>query len=625
MPSAIRARSPTPDSAIKKPRLDSTAALPAGPAIVLPADTDVSNLAEKYQTSAPYKHISVASLFDDEVLQGVVTESRTYGTRHAEGSLPGWGWEHKETDIYKIQQTPDLTSLDPQHLPEETLAKLPYLSKLKESIYSDPPDSPSKSTEQPLVTSTDGSFLKGWEPSWGGALELYPIEADSANKEVGPPATKRSTKVDVKWGNLVFFEVQPGRSYHSVEEVVVGDGRQRLGVSGWFHRPVEGEEGYEKQDEAELKASFSSLAQITATPSHPMTSYPEDVPPPTGLTSANLKHLSKYLAPSYLNAATLERLAGQFVEGSEVVMHNFLKPEIAEQIKQETQALDTTEYAPYALENEMHSLIPAQELGESDAWQLQGPSSKHRYLSLQTGADATASKTPTLHAVLTDLYPTEAFRAWLSVVSSLVVLAYRVEARRFRKGLDYTLAAGEEKDGEPRLDAVLGLTWWRQGKETEDEDDEKDVGGWECYIAPPEAGSDPAVYQSSKTAKIAEAVDNGDLPPSEAVAQGDSETATAAEPKSKPTISMGGVELEVDESQLSDGDFDTDDEEDDGPLLSLYPNFNCLLLVLRDPGVMKFVKYLSNAAAGSRYDVSAEYEVGQLEEEDEEEGDEVKA
>jgi hypothetical protein len=33
---------------------------------------------------------------------------------------------------------------------------------------------------------------------------------------------------------------------------------------------------------------------------------------------------------------------------------------------------------------------------------------------------------------------------------------------------------------------------------------------------------------------------------------------------------------------------------------------------------MKFVKYLSNAAEGSRFDLSAEYEVGQLEEEDEE-------
>ena len=45
-----------------------------------------------------------------------------------------------------------------------------------------------------------------------------------------------------------FFEVQPGRSFHSVEEVVVGgegeDGRDRLSISGWFHAAQEGEEGY---------------------------------------------------------------------------------------------------------------------------------------------------------------------------------------------------------------------------------------------------------------------------------------------------------------------------------------------------------------------------------------------
>lgn len=25
-----------------------------------------------------------------------------YGVRGEEGSLPGWGWEQKETDIYKV-------------------------------------------------------------------------------------------------------------------------------------------------------------------------------------------------------------------------------------------------------------------------------------------------------------------------------------------------------------------------------------------------------------------------------------------------------------------------------------------------------------------------------------------
>lgn len=114
-----------------------------------------------------------------------------------------------------------------------------------------------------MTPSADGSFQKGWNPDWGGALELYPIAAGE-DKESGPPAIKRSAKEDVKWGNLVFFEVQPGKSYHSVEEVIAGEGRQRMSINGWFHRPIEGEEGYEKQDEALLKQKHSSLAQIVS-------------------------------------------------------------------------------------------------------------------------------------------------------------------------------------------------------------------------------------------------------------------------------------------------------------------------------------------------------------------------
>jgi hypothetical protein len=41
-------------------------------------------------------------------LEAVVEESRTYGVRGEEGSLPGWGWEQKETDIYKVGRICDL-------------------------------------------------------------------------------------------------------------------------------------------------------------------------------------------------------------------------------------------------------------------------------------------------------------------------------------------------------------------------------------------------------------------------------------------------------------------------------------------------------------------------------------
>ena len=59
---------------------------------------------------------------------------------------------------------------------------------------------------------------------------------------------------------------------------------------------------------------------------------------------------------------------------------------------------------------------------------------------------------------------------------------------------------------------------------------------------------------------------------------------------------------------------DEDDEDDGGTLLSTQPGFNKLLLVLRDERVMRFVKYVSAAAPGSRWDICGEYEVGMVEE-----------
>ena len=66
-----------------------------------------------------------------------------------------------------------------------------------------------------------------------------------------------------------------------------------------------------------------------------------------------------------------------------------------------------------------------------------------------------------------------------------------------------------------------------------------------------------------------------------------------------------------DDADDDDDDSDDDDEEEDGTLLTVQPGFNRLLLVLRDEGVMRFVKYVSASAPGSRWDVCCEYEVYQ--------------
>ena len=54
--------------------------------------------------------------------------------------------------------------------------------------------------------------------------------------------------------------------FHSVEEVLVGDEeagdvRQRLSISGWFHKPQEGEEGYDDEPEVTAKSSLQQLVR----------------------------------------------------------------------------------------------------------------------------------------------------------------------------------------------------------------------------------------------------------------------------------------------------------------------------------------------------------------------------
>lgn len=104
-----------------------------------------------------------------------------------------------------------------------------------------------------------------WKKDWGGALELYPARI---NEEGQPePESIPSKSIPPSWNQFILFEVQPGKSFHSVEEVVVGgkgeDGRERLSISGWFHAAQEGEEGYapETPVEMEVKSSREQLVR----------------------------------------------------------------------------------------------------------------------------------------------------------------------------------------------------------------------------------------------------------------------------------------------------------------------------------------------------------------------------
>lgn len=82
-------------------------------------------------------------------------------------------------------------------------------------------------------------------------------------------STDFASFIQPAFNQFAFFEVQPGHSFHSVEEVVVqGDGEKggvgaRVSLSGWFHKPIEGEPGFEG---VEGYAPKSSLQQLVSSP-----------------------------------------------------------------------------------------------------------------------------------------------------------------------------------------------------------------------------------------------------------------------------------------------------------------------------------------------------------------------
>ena len=117
-------------------------------------------------------------------------------------------------------------------------------------------------------------------------------------------------------------------------------------------------------------------------------------------------------------------------------------------------------------------------------------------------------------------------------------------------------------------------------------------------MAPHEEEDDPAVYRSGSSKKKGEAAKNN---------RNEGKSGKEAE----------GMDVEGSEAE------DEEEEAEDGTLLTVQPGFNRLLLVLRDEKVMRFVKYVSAAAEGSRWDVCAEYEIGMVAEEDDIDDSEV--
>lgn len=535
----------------------------------------------------------------------------------------------KETDIYKIHQSGDLANLD--GLDDESLSKLPSLLALRDAIYSETfrkyiaditgcgPLSGSK-TDMAINVYTPGCYLlchddvigsrrvsyilyltdpdTPWKAEWGGALRLFPVQEikDKQGEVAKTPLPDAVKVIPPAWNQLSFFAVQPGESFHDVEEVYHADskeqaekdsGRVRMAISGWFHIPQKGEDGYVAGEE-EKNAKNSSLMQLQGNPAQydaPQAQPVKVTKPADGdddFSEEDLNFLIKYLAPTFLTPDTLEQIADHFEENSSITLPSILSKKFSARLEE------------YVRSEEAKALPEkSTDIEKSSAWKVSRPPHKHRYLYQHPSRPdelRTSQEESPLTELLDHLLPSKQFRRWLQIATRCSIQNHDITARRFRRGHDYTLATGH--DGEARLELNLGIT---------------PTKGW--------GDEDEAEAE-------AEEEQDGEEAPSKDKGKAKAET-EAEEPKSEESEEVGGHEVYMagDDEADEDAAIYKASGDDDNILFAQAAAWNKLTIVLRDSGTLKFVKYVSRKAQGDRWDISALFDVEEQEEDEEGNGE----
>lgn len=292
-------------------------------------------------TQDSYKHGLIPDLVKPDLLKAVRGEILTNLT-----------FKLIETDVYRVYRSADLANLDA--LDVTTVSRFPSLLKLRDTLYSSTFRAylssivrcgPLSATHTSMAVNAyiPGCFLHchddgigtrkvsyilyildpdvEWQPEWGGSLRLYPTtnQKRADGVEVKVPTPDYDTVIPPVFNQLVFFMLQPNQSWHDVEEVVgykvdefQKDGeRIRMAISGWFHVPQDGEDGYEeglaemqtkkafmREEERKTVENFDLLqAQWRVLTPVFETTMSDKTPL---LTDKELRFLSKYMSPQHL-------------------------------------------------------------------------------------------------------------------------------------------------------------------------------------------------------------------------------------------------------------------------------------------------------------------------------------
>ncbi|KAH7076452.1 Oxoglutarate and iron-dependent oxygenase degradation C-term-domain-containing protein [Paraphoma chrysanthemicola] len=600
-----------------------------------------------YAESQPYKHAVIQNLVNDTLLRNVRNEIREH-----------IHFTPKETDIYKIHQSGDLANLD--GLDDSALKRLPSLLTLRDSLYSSAfrkylssitgsgPLSGIK-TDMAVNVYTPGCHLLchddvigsrrvswilylldpdiPWKPEWGGALRLYPTEhlKTPEGDDVKVPQPDFSLSIPPAWNQLSFFTVQPGESFHDVEEVYrrgqddieEDGGRVRMAISGWFHIPQEGEEGYEEGLEEKL-AEKSSLAQLQGgkadvfdepqsqwvdNPDWEEQAKQED----DELTENEIDFLIKYINPNYLTPDTVEEVSKAFSDESSIRLAEFLSVKFSTKLRNYLESKD----------HEANPTLPANPCHKDSKVGVARPPHKHRFLYRKAIQPIPTTPYPENDAMtpyddLVDiLFPHPAFMKWISLATGITLTRSNIFARRFRRGLDYTLATAYEEE-DPQLEVCLGITPSKGWGDEEEEPEEPQQNG--------SSKSKKKKTKKSKAPAIPEPKAEEEVGGYEMYMAGDDDEDHPQLPTSHNATETGAGQRRKAKADPAIYKSAADDE-DDGILFSQSATWNNLAINLRDKGVLRFTKYVSRSAKGDRWDVCAEYGVEFGEDNSDEEDD----
>ncbi|KAH3667274.1 hypothetical protein OGAPHI_002923 [Ogataea philodendri] len=581
-------------------------------------DSFKDDLKTQIADSQPYRWGTIHDLIDDDLLRNVRKEI-----------ISEISFKKKETDIYKVFQSGDLANLS--GMTKQDLERLPSLYKLRSAIYSQTfrdyvsyvtncgklsgvktdmsINTYSKGchllTHDDVIGSRRVSFIlympepgKTWKPHYGGSLRLF----DSVVPNV--PRSDHYCKFTPQFNQIAFFTVQPGLSFHDVEEVRVD--KQRLSIQGWFHIPQVGEDGYipGEQERTEAKSTLQQLeTKELKEYDFPKIQYNEIVSREAQelinlvgketdyLSVMDVDYLAKFMNPSLLTPASIERLNTIFAEESVVDVHSFLSDDYLGSLKKQIKQFELNEF-PEMPNSQEKVLFP---------WKLAVPPHKQRYCYIDglqkqciDNAESIAeinqlkstelpnfelTKTvfellkpgvadelakarennPSLVSVhdismrlceLASFFKSISFKKWLMAVTGFRPIKDQILARRFRPGHDFTLASkldtlNDDHVLEGLLEATLNLTpstGWESGE----------FGGYELCMS-------------------------------------------TDEPETTETAEEG---LNEDEAAIYKA------SEEDSVVYESQACWNKLCLMYRDPSVLKFVKYVGFNAPGSRWDIN---------------------